>query len=98
MADLVIDYISGLCPVQSEGTVCGIPYYFRSRHENWTFSVGSDPLMDDIESLNFWVSGLYRNGDPEQAGYMPNEEALTIINECVNLYLKVKGLGFEHDE
>ena len=91
MTDLVIDYIGGQCPVQSEGTLDGIPYYFRARHENWSFSVGPDPLMDDIESLNFWVSGLYKDGDPEQAGWMIEEEAKEIIEACVELYTKTVG-------
>ena len=91
MTDLVIDWIGGNCPVQSEGTVRGIPYYFRSRHENWTFSLGSDPITWEIEALDFHVSGLYKKGEPEQAGYMPEDEAREIIKLCAELYINTVG-------
>ncbi len=82
---LQIDTIGGVCPVQAEGTVNGFPFYFRARHNCWTFSVdldGNDPV--DV-SLG-WKKGIhYENawGETEDAaGYMPTETALHIIGQC----------------
>ena len=33
----------GACPVQAEGTVDGLPFYFRARGGEWTLSVAATP-------------------------------------------------------
>lgn len=78
---LEIEYIVGQCPVQAEGTVNGVPFYFRARHAHWTFSVGANPVMEE----DFLISNRYGTG-PHDAGYMPNEEALAIINVSAEAY------------
>lgn len=41
---IVVKYIGGACPVQAEGTVDGIPFYFRARGNGWSLSIGVDPI------------------------------------------------------
>ena len=43
---------SGTCPVQAEGTINGLPFYFRARGRHWSLYVAKtetgDPLGDDV--------------------------------------------------
>lgn len=79
---LVIDTLGGMCPVQAEGTIDGVPFYFRARGEHWKFSAGIDPVKISLG----WAEGFFREeewGDgPFSAGYMPLDEAQKIIEKC----------------
>ena len=78
---LEIVYLGGNCPVQADGTVDGVPFYFRARHQHWTFSVGADPVMEE----DFLISNRYGTG-PHDAGWMPEAEALAIIKVSAEAY------------
>lgn len=43
---IVIEWLGGNCPVQAEGTVAGLPFYFRARGQRWTLGIGHDPIGD----------------------------------------------------
>lgn len=78
---LVINYIAGNCPVEGEGTVNGVPFYFRARGQRWSFGVGADPVgSPDWECDANWGDKQYA------AGWMPYEEAETIIRKCAAEY------------
>lgn len=35
-----IEWLSGVCPVQAEGTIDGEPFYFRARGARWHIEIG----------------------------------------------------------
>ena len=74
------------CPVQAEGTIAEFPFYFRARHDKWTFAIALDSDGDavGIESSEqgFFRKASYGHG-PHDAGYMPLDEARQIIARCV---------------
>lgn len=72
--ELKIDYIAGLCPVQSEGTINGEAYYFRARGGGWRFEVGGWEYYEK-----------YGDG-PFDAGYMSEEEAKAFIEQAASIY------------
>ena len=78
-------------PVQAEGTINGKAFYFRSRHEHWTFAVSEDSNINpiDIESSEqgFFIEKQYGNKSYD-ASYMPLDEAKRIIENCAKIYLK----------
>lgn len=84
MKDLKINSIGGNCPVQAEGTINGVPFYFRARHEHWSLSIGEDPIMRDDAWFyqEPWPHGRF------QAGWMSQEEARQCIDKAINKYLK----------
>ena len=85
--DLVIDGIGGNCPVQAEGMVNGVPFYFRARGDSWTFSVGADPVGVSCGlSEGFHHEEEYGDG-PYDAGWMPVDEAEAFIRKGAELYL-----------
>lgn len=81
-----VDSIGGNCPVQAQGTVDGVSFYFRSRGEGWSFSVGADPLsvlMGQEEGFNYWED---YPGGAYAAGWIEEEEALSFIETGARLY------------
>jgi len=78
--NLVIEHIGGYCPVQAEGTVDGVPFYFRARHQRWQFAIGYDP----VGVLLGWAEGFYRQAPLVHAGWISVEEAKIIIEACVH--------------
>jgi hypothetical protein len=77
-------------PVQAEGTIDGKAFYFRSRHDQWTFAVSEDADLDpvDIDSpqQGFFILRQYGTKRYE-ASYMPLDEAEKIIEDCALLYI-----------
>lgn len=52
-----------MCPFQMEGTLDGLPFYFRERWDRWSLSVGEDPVMIRRDGTNgFYVEGIF-SGD-----------------------------------
>lgn len=93
MDDLQYAFTCTGAPVQAEGTVCGKPFYFRSRHEDWSFAVSENPEVDPVDIQlpeqgalhGYFVEETY--GDkPYAASYMPLEEAIRIIERCAQIY------------
>lgn len=74
--------IGGNCPVQAEGGVDGVAFYFRARGAAWEFWVG--PEADWFSDRSFSFEGDY--GAWPDAGWMPRHEALGFIVEGINAY------------
>ncbi len=74
-----IDYLGGQCPVQAEGKINGVPFYFRARGEHWSLSIGPNPVWHYSEA--------YGDG-PYDAGWMGHEEARQFIDKSANIYQK----------
>jgi hypothetical protein len=67
------------CPVQVEGTIDEVPFYFRSRWGHWRIGIGGDVVGDpDWTRQSDYGDGAY------DASWMPEEEALEIIERCAN--------------
>jgi hypothetical protein len=81
---LQIDWLGGCCPVQAYGTIDGIPFFFRSRGDKWSFGVGPEPVGDPewkhIEPYGVWPD----------AGYIMTDEAEAFINKAVAIYRERK--------
>lgn len=77
--------IYGQAPVQAEGTVRGHPFYFRARHDGWSFDIGPDP----IGGTNVIFSRESDYGEPRgfEASWMEHDEALGFLLRCVDEFL-----------
>lgn len=88
---IVIRWIGGNCPVQSEGTIDGAPYYFRARGDSWEIEIGGGFVLEDaakgIPATGFYMEREYGDG-PYDAGWMPVEEARGFIAEAAAEYAK----------
>jgi hypothetical protein len=80
MQGLVIDYLGGYCPVQAEGTVNGVPFCFRARHQTWQMSIGSRPAG--------WLRTERWGSDAEDAGWMDHDIARGIVERCAKEYVE----------
>lgn len=75
----------GTCPVQALGTAGGRELYFRARHEGWSFDIADH--AGNLPSDGYRESdGFYREGDYANAGWMPLQEAISIIGRCLSEY------------
>ena len=41
--------LDGLAPVQADGTINGYLFYFRARHNEWTFAISENPKVDPVD-------------------------------------------------
>jgi len=88
MKGLVIDNLGGNCPVQGEGTVLGVPFYFRARHEEWSMGIGEDPVaVTRAEIGAIWYKSEAWGDGEFAAGWMEREVARGIIESCAALYM-----------
>lgn len=69
MAEIIIETIGGLCPVQAEGTIDGKPFYFRARGQRWTIGIEGEPV-----GFPAWFYAQ-PYGEPHEAGYLDSPEA-----------------------
>jgi hypothetical protein len=91
--------IYGTAPVQAEGTINGFLFYFRARHDQWTFAVSEYPEIDpvDIQTTEtgkqhgYFASGQYGNEFDYAASYMEIDHVKEIIHQCSRDYLTSKG-------
>lgn len=78
--------VGGFCPVQGEGTVDGLSWYFRARHDDWSFEAWRAPFGPDGSLPSgppIWsASAEYTDGDGD-ASWMPFSHAWRYIEECI---------------
>ncbi len=78
---VVIDCLGGNCPVQAEGTIDGLPFYFRARGDRWTMGIG-----DDVVLAPAWFYEEPYGDGPFAAGWMDEDEARAFIHKAADLY------------
>jgi hypothetical protein len=81
--DIRIDMIGGNCPVQAEGTVNGVEFYFRARHAHWRMNIGGDVVVNPAWSY----SEPYGEG-PHDAGWMEESEARGFIAKAAEMFAR----------
>jgi len=84
-----IDMLGGNVPVQGEGTIDGLPWYFRARGRGWSFEVCKDPGM--TADMPGWSNGLifdvwHESHAWPDVGWIEHEDAEVIIHCCADLY------------
>lgn len=76
-----IAHLGGHCPVQAEGTIDGVPFYFRARGQSWQLEVGYDSQTQPLwEYYEPWGQG------PHAAGWMDRTEAERLIRKAAALW------------
>lgn len=91
---LQIDSIGGPCPVQAEGMVDGVPFYFRARYAEWQMAIGHDAVGIACGDPGWMREGEWGDG-PHDAGYMPLEVARELIDQCVDAWRNERSGGDE---
>lgn len=78
----VLNWISGVCPVQAEGTYQGKHFYFRARGNRWAFYISAGEPFVNPE----WQYSEDYGDEPFVAGWMEEAEALGFIEQSLRLY------------
>jgi hypothetical protein len=76
-AGIQVNMLGGNCPVQAEGAIDGVRFFFRARGEHWSIDVGGD---DGFRHREKWGDG------PFEAGWMPEDEARRMIEKGAALF------------
>jgi len=95
MKELKIEQLGGLCPVQAEGTVNCVPFYFRARYGYWSMGIGKDPVGAGFKDNDAWYYAEDWPHGEYQAGYMSKEDAVECIHKAAKLYLENKEVSVE---
>lgn len=87
-----VDMLGGQCPVQAEGVIDGLEFYFRARGEHWNLNIGCDVVVEP-----FWNMGaLYADGDPFAAGWMEEQEAIVFLTAAAAWFVLYKEFVVKH--
>lgn len=87
-ATIIIESLGGYAPVQAEGRVNGLPFYWRSRHEHYSLSVAADPGGDPLhvhEEGGYYRR--YRYGSGHAASWLPPRTARRLLLRTLADYL-----------
>lgn len=90
MPDIQIEWLGGNCPVQAEGAINGLPFYFRARGCRWTMEIAASaqtPLqyLYDGDGENWFHEEKWGEG-PYDAGWMPEDTAREMIVKAAALW------------
>ena len=80
--EIVITCLGGNCPVQAEGTIDGKPFYFRSRGEHWSMSIGGEDVVGNPE----WRHEEEYGDGPFEAGWITEDEAREFIKKSAGRF------------
>lgn len=90
---LSVTYLGGNCPVQAQGTLRGMPWYFRARHHRASFAMAAEPddpmklipldLSNAVDVSCGYMAGWYREIEVEDAGWINRKEAQDFILKCI---------------
>ncbi|MBZ9790386.1 hypothetical protein K9B32_09650 [Rhizobium sp. 3T7] len=78
----ILNWLGGSVPVQGEGTIDGRRLDLRARSAEWSLEIGGNengstpPVWWYVEDWGTWPD----------AGYMPEDEALAMVDRGVTLY------------
>ncbi|MDO3432152.1 hypothetical protein QWJ46_05600 [Rhizobium sp. CBN3] len=78
----VLNWLGGNVPIQGEGTIDGKPFYFRARGAQWSLEID---YVEEADRPPMWWH-VEEWGEWPDAGYMPADVALEMIDKAVALY------------
>lgn len=93
-----INSIRGNCPVQAEGRIDGVVFYFRARGKHWSLSIGTNAEISDENGANekfivdcviddpAWEHEEHYCDGPYDAGWMENSVAKEMIEKGANMW------------
>lgn len=82
--------IYGAAPVQAEGTINNLPFYFWAKYNEWSFAVSKNPSIDPVDIQIPEIAekhGFLIEGEREKASYLTPEESEKMIIRCCQKYL-----------
>lgn len=89
--------IYGYCPVQGDGFVNGLPFYFHARFDRWVLAIASAPNTDPVQTAigqapGFRMQRRYRKRTRGKcdASFMPHAQARVLIESTARYYLNLQ--------
>ncbi len=79
-----IETIGGVCPMQIEGLIDDVEFYFRARGQAWALHVGGEEICLNPK----WSYEEAYGATPYAAGYMTEGEAVEFLHEAAAMYVE----------
>lgn len=74
---VIIDNVGGNCPLQAEGTINGLPFYYRARWDTWSIGIGGEPIL---------APAWFYHEEVVDAGWLSPEDGVEHIHQAAFLY------------
>lgn len=74
---LHVEWAGGLCPFQAEGTLHGLPFYFRFRHSTGTLRVGGD-----LHFKALYAAGM-EFGEDEDQSWLSGDPFVDLLSQLI---------------
>jgi hypothetical protein len=87
-----IEEEGGQCPVQIEGTIDGLPFYFRARGSQWSLSIAANEKSSPFDDTAWQYQEPYGES-PFDAGWMELEEARAFLHKAANIWAENRPLS-----
>lgn len=81
---VTVDTFGGACPVQGEGSIDGLFWYFRARGEHWQFHVAKD--RGHLFKNDIFYCDIEWPDETFAAGWMHPDDAARCLALAVALY------------
>lgn len=92
-----ITRIYGYCPVQADGFIGELPFYFHARFDTWTFAISEAPDIDPVQvaigqAPGFRMQRRYRKRTRGKcdASFMSHAQARVLIETTARYYLNLQ--------
>ncbi len=95
MPNFTLVELAGSCPVQGQGQIDGLYWYFRARGAEWRLQVGGNE--NGTKAPVWWHGEEWPTDDGFGAGYLSDEEAVGCILKSVELFRTEDRSHFEKD-
>ena len=89
---ILIEGIEGPAPVQVEGSIDGMRFYFRARFNAWSISIHETATGDYMTwpDDEFWRHEEFYGESGYDASHMPDEDVLAAIMTAAGAYRSQK--------
>lgn len=81
-----IQTLGGIAPVQAEGLIDGKAFYFRSRWDSWSLTIGRDKREESIWEEGVWFYEENYGESQFDASWILNKEAIEFILKAIERY------------
>lgn len=90
--------LGGACPLQGDGVVDELPWYFRARGASWGFGVAATSGGDPVEACfgsapegSFYAAGEAEGDGAWSGSWMPHSEAWRHIEASIAAFRAARG-------
>lgn len=79
-------------PLQIEGTIDGVPFYFRARYDEWGMGIGGSDPASPVMAPAWSMVGPWGEKGSSDASTMEEAAGIEIVKRCAELWRALRAL------